>query len=189
MHPLLQTLVRDLLREGMRTAVMLPRDVFVKATVAGPQIQVTYSGPDGTRNGPADPTGVFGFINARRRGKQYHNAYEVTLANAARGYGPLLYDVAMELATESGGGLMPDRDEVSPAAHSVWSHYMSRPGIEAISLLPWPDPDEVPGHMGSAMIARAGGRDAEPLMMRYLKHDHEAMNELERVGRLLLYTT
>lgn len=41
-----------------------------------------------------------------------------------RGYGPLLYDIAMELIYLMGdGGLMPDRIDVSPSARAVWQKY------------------------------------------------------------------
>ena len=43
-------------------------------------------------------------------------------------WGPLLYDIAMEHATAGGGGLAPDRVEVSPAASRVWDKYGSARG-------------------------------------------------------------
>lgn len=62
-------------------------------------------------------------------------AYEVTQSRAPMGYGPLLYDVAMELATEAGSGIMADRRNVSQAARDVWSYYLEqRPDVEAVQL-------------------------------------------------------
>ncbi len=62
-------------------------------------------------------------------------AYEVTRAAAPDGFGPLLYDVAMELATEAGSGIMADRKNTSPAARNVWKHYLDkRRDVEAIQL-------------------------------------------------------
>lgn len=62
-------------------------------------------------------------------------AYEVTRSRAPYGFGPLLYDVAMELATEAGSGIMPDRRNVSPAARNVWNYYHdNRPDVEAVQL-------------------------------------------------------
>lgn len=40
--------------------------------------------------------------------------------------GPLLYDVAMEVATLIGGGLTSDREIVSAQAHRVWQHYLNQ---------------------------------------------------------------
>ena len=43
---------------------------------------------------------------------------------AASGWGPLLYDVAIEWATQNAGGLIADRTTVSDDAESVWGYYM-----------------------------------------------------------------
>lgn len=43
----------------------------------------------------------------------------VTSANVKGGFGPLLYDVAIEMT----GGVTPDRTEVSDEALRVWSYY------------------------------------------------------------------
>ena len=53
------------------------------------------------------------------------NAYMVATVTASEGHGPLLYDIAMELATENGGGLMADRSSVSEEARAVWEYYMN----------------------------------------------------------------
>ena len=55
-------------------------------------------------------------------------AFEVYGASAAHGWGPMLYDVAMELATIQAGGLMSDRESVSVAARDVWQYYMDNRG-------------------------------------------------------------
>lgn len=47
-----------------------------------------------------------------------------------RGWGPLLYDVAIEAATQRAKGLMPDRFRVSPAAQGVWSRYIDSRGAD-----------------------------------------------------------
>jgi hypothetical protein len=49
-------------------------------------------------------------------------------SSAAHGWGPMLYDVAMELATIQAGGLMSDRVSVSFAARDVWQYYMANRG-------------------------------------------------------------
>ena len=52
-----------------------------------------------------------------------------------KGWGPLLYDLAMEIATTEGGGLMSDRNEVSSDAKVVWSAYnSSRPDVASEPL-------------------------------------------------------
>lgn len=57
--------------------------------------------------------------------------WRVGLVESEHGYGPLLYDLAMEYVFLTGGtGLMASREEVSPAASSVWKTYQaSRPDV------------------------------------------------------------
>jgi len=51
------------------------------------------------------------------------------------GLGPLLHDIAMEIAGEK--GIMPDRRNLSDAARGVWGYYLnSRPDVEATRLTP-----------------------------------------------------
>ncbi len=63
--------------------------------------------------------------------------WEVSNAEVGEsGYGPLLYDIAMELISLLGdGGLMPDRVEVSSSARNVWKrYYEDRSDIEKTAL-------------------------------------------------------
>jgi len=61
---------------------------------------------------------------------KHRGVYIVSSVKAADGYGPLLYDVAMEVAGNS--GLKPDVDSVSDEAAAVWKHYDSaRPDVES----------------------------------------------------------
>lgn len=52
------------------------------------------------------------------------NLWEVDTIEASKGYGPLLYDLAMEVAFLDGAdGVVPDRSGVSEAAERVWERY------------------------------------------------------------------
>lgn len=51
-----------------------------------------------------------------------HNANLVGSSRATGGFGPILYDVAIEVSGNS--GLMSDRHSVSPDAAGVWDYYM-----------------------------------------------------------------
>ena len=56
----------------------------------------------------------------------YNNGiYTVGLSKATSGYGPMLYDVVMELATSLGSMLAPDRNQVSKDAQRVWEYYFN----------------------------------------------------------------
>lgn len=57
-------------------------------------------------------------------GKEDKNIWEVNGVRAAQGYGPMLYDISMEMLYLIGGaGLMPDRSSVSKDAQEVWKRY------------------------------------------------------------------
>lgn len=47
----------------------------------------------------------------------------------SKGFGPLLYEILIEKASEEGVCLMSDRGEVSDDARSVWDKYMTRPDV------------------------------------------------------------
>jgi hypothetical protein len=114
------------------------------------------------------------------------------------GWGPLLYDVAVELGTTWGGGLMPDRQKVSPDARAVWATYADRrPDVrtdptdltpEAASELGFPQ--VTPGvawddcEQGSAVRHAGRGWAGSPLS-RVARKEPSVVPELERLGLLL----
>ena len=48
------------------------------------------------------------------------------ISRADHGYGPLMYDIALEYAYQLGMYIVPDRSGVSDAASSMWKHYRKR---------------------------------------------------------------
>ena len=63
--------------------------------------------------------------------------WEVESVVADQGYGPLLYDIAMEVVNKVGGvGLMPDTISVSGAARAVWRKYFEDRSDVEHKLLP-----------------------------------------------------
>ena len=73
----------------------------------------------------------------KRFSKRCGDAWTVSLAQADDGWGPLLYDIAMEYASEHGGGLMPSRTAgtLSASARKVWNYYLNkRSDIESHQL-------------------------------------------------------
>jgi len=58
-------------------------------------------------------------------------SYQVGGSRAYAGYGPLLYDIAIEFT----GGLTADRTSVSDSAEAVWDYYSrNRPDVEVVQL-------------------------------------------------------
>ncbi len=68
--------------------------------------------------------------------------WEMDTVMAVKGYGPLLYDFVLELATAAGApGVLPDRSGVSEAAEYVWEHYLTSRSDVTSSPLPDTYPD------------------------------------------------
>jgi TP901 family phage tail tape measure protein len=76
----------------------------------------SYYSPNDTRTG---------FVQFK---KWKNNLWTVGLSKATKGYGPKLYDVAMEAVTEAGGMLTSDRALVSKDAQNVWQYYFKNRG-------------------------------------------------------------
>jgi len=142
---LLREYIRELLTEVAKGPQDLPDGLFVKIFDEGEKVLVQYVEEDGNpvqdmhpREGIPygtvtmykSPTGNAGLI-----GGWCGDAWVVMDSGAVPGWGPMLYDVAMEFATLNGGGLFSDRGGVSPSARKVWAYYMnSRPDVTAHQL-------------------------------------------------------
>ena len=62
--------------------------------------------------------------------------WEINLTNARSypGMGPVLYEAALEVASDYANGLVSDRSTVSEYAREVWEYYEKRPDVETIQL-------------------------------------------------------
>ena len=130
---------KKLLRESMITALDLHPSVGIEAHIMpfrSHTVTFSYAGFD--ENNMAfesysssilpGPNGVYGIVSIMKlqEGEDCAGAFAITgHSSAAHGYGPLLYDVAIEYASMYGTGLVADRGRVSPAAQGVWSFYYS----------------------------------------------------------------
>jgi hypothetical protein len=66
---------------------------------------------------------IVGFLMIKTHEGECWNAGEVKLSAAQKGYGPLMYQYAMN---DYAGGLFPDRGSTSNAARAVWQKYDQR---------------------------------------------------------------
>lgn len=121
----------ELLREVRITPDNLPDDFALKLRVSnsGGHI-VVLALRDGVNYGSIEA------VRVKNEMSPCSGAYEVLFSRVTRrGFGPLLYDIAMEAATELGGGLMSDRMVVSNDAQRVWGKYQNdRPDVERMQL-------------------------------------------------------
>jgi hypothetical protein len=77
----------------------------------------------------SDKDGWLGEIEAKKVSNAYGpclGAFRVSWADANKGWGPILYEVVLELATLLSNGLMPDRGSVSSDAQNIWDKFMTR---------------------------------------------------------------
>lgn len=112
-------------------------------------------------------------------------AYEVDNSwSEVRGLGPLVYDIALELAGSS--GLMADRREVSEDARRVWSYYLHRRSdVKSVQLdnLRIPtneDPEDDCLQSSSGMVWQES-----PTSRVYYKPSIKVLPELRRLGLLV----
>ena len=76
------------------------------------------------------------------------------------GYGPLLYEILIEKASEAGVCLMSDREEVSDSARVVWDKYLSRDDIEYKQI----DGD------GESSLSKCYRKDGELVILEKLRN-------------------
>ena len=142
--------IRELLTEAAKGLTDLG-DMVVYVAHAGGEIEVWIID---TARVPHEGSGSFftamnqeavGLISAVQERGECLDGYVVTWAHVDdehKGWGPMLYDIAMELATQAGSGLLSDRNNVSYEASSVWQYYAgSRGDVEAVQL------DDFDGHL------------------------------------------
>jgi hypothetical protein len=75
---------------------------------------------------------VSGAIDFERvsKGKALGDFFIFETFSVTKGYGPLLYEILVEKATEESACLMSDRGEVSDSAKIVWDKYLKRIDID-----------------------------------------------------------
>jgi len=133
-----QIIREELLHEIRITPDNLPDGIMLKLKVTdGGNIIIVNAWKDDPRR--LVSYGDLGTVEAHRtrsRRSPCRGAYQVMYSRSFRkGFGPLLYDISMEAASEIGGGLMSDRDVVSDDAQRVWRKYQEdRPDVAYLKL-------------------------------------------------------
>lgn len=101
-----------------------------------PNAKVTVTNNGGAITVALEGDGVRGKVSCRQMPGS--SVMVVESSGTTKGFGPLLYDIAMEEATKNGLSLVSDRKRVSDDAFRVWEHYLNnRPDVEKVTLDPW----------------------------------------------------
>lgn len=130
MKHLRQYIRQVLLTEAAKGPADLPDNVVVVINPSrGKEVEIYYGIAGNIFQRPEKKDLVYGSISIYdiQSDQDYGKcggAMMVGRSYAASGWGPLLYDVAIEWATQNGGGLIADRSTVSDDAESVWGYYM-----------------------------------------------------------------
>jgi len=120
------------LLEAMGQVSNLPDHIGIRQEKGvGGRVTFRYSRKGIWRATDADE-GVVGHITIAQPHPELEGAgggaWVVKSVEAAKGWGPLLYDIAIEWATKNGNGLAPDRFRVTENAYSVWHYYLTKRG-------------------------------------------------------------
>ena len=128
---LLREYIRELLKEAaMGLDELTANDLYITILKDGPEFYIYYSDKAGDLK-PSRSSDIWGEVVTMIPGEDTgpcDGALNVVYSRAAPGWGPMLYDVAMEAATQTGGGLTPDRKAVSNDAQNIWSYYFNDRG-------------------------------------------------------------
>ncbi len=183
---------RELLREAAVTPE-LAQEMGVEfklmkssGTSSRPQWSVIAS----TKNYGTYNQAIINIAKTTKKQGVCHDAWEVTWSlSEIPKLGPLLYDIAMEIATLEGGGLMSDRAEVSQRARHVWRKYAGRSDIEKRQLDNLrneltPDIDEDNCQQDSAEYDADVDWQDSPLSKRYLKTNPSVIIKLRDLGMI-----
>ena len=119
----------ELIKEAAYGPEDLPEDHYISYDTSGNSIAVVVVDYDGDiiRDEDGEP---FATLYAEYADEGYDKegpclgSYIIKNTRAEDGFGPLIYDVAMELATSMGAYLTADRQSVSREAYRVWKYYL-----------------------------------------------------------------
>jgi len=141
-----------MLTEAAKQVSDLPDNANVTIQVTDDWMKVTLM----------SPPGHYAMIRADKKYSDCLKAWEIVSANASGGFGPLIYDIAMELAGKD--GLMCDRHSVSSEAGRVWDFYLkNRPDITHKQLDYNRHPFVTPNDTSDDCLAKTFSNDKEAL--------------------------
>jgi hypothetical protein len=169
-------------------------DLGIHIEQSGSDVEIEYVHLKGDYVSP-----VSGYINIEKK-RHYVgpclDGWTISRSETDKGWGPLLYEVAMEWASRNGGGLTPDRQVVSDLAKQVWYKYAARDDIIKTQLdahkndnLKQLTPDDEADDCVQFMAARdADPNDwtTSPLSKIYSKNNLEVITHLLTHRKLLV---
>ena len=184
-------LKENILQEDAKGPQDLPEDVYVRVFVRGEDgasgtrmITVMFTNKDGEMIPPVNlktdedspAWGDVSFYEKNPGSMPCDDASIIAITQAADGWGPFLYDIAMEIATMNSNGLAPDRVVVSDEAQEVWDFYSeNRPDVQEFQMDDeynslTPEKDDNCGQSISRDTTSLVNWNTSPLSKRYTKY-------------------
>ena len=196
---ILKRLINEVLEEGMKTIDDLPEGVFIKIDGdVEDVIDIYYANKEGRPlkfTGESSPYGSISLDLEVQMADEFPclHALMVAYSDAVRGWGPLLYDVAIEVATLKAGGLVSDRSIVSKDAYNVWDKYNSQRSDveklqlddEASTLTPNDPDDDCLQNISHEYEEKTGIPWSESPLSKLYRKEPTTINELFSSGKLL----
>ena len=191
----LKSLIVEVLQEGMMTVADLPKDAYIMIDGSDEdEIYILYVDKDG-REGKVHPYGTITLQTEVAMADDFPcmDAFMIAYSDVSDGWGPLLYDVAMEVATLKGGGLVSDRSIVSPEAYDVWDIYNTKRGDvekkqlddEASTLTPDIEEDNCLQNVAFQYADEKGMSWNETPVSKLYRKEPSRLSELDRDGKLI----
>jgi hypothetical protein len=124
----IKVLKKKLITEAAMGPRDLPENAYVTIRDAGGELEIIYTTKDGydLSNIQSEVRGMIKMSKNTDAEKCVKDVWIVGVADAASGWGPMLYEVAIEYASKHGKGLTSDRQLVSTAAKGVYDFYQSK---------------------------------------------------------------
>ena len=129
---------KKLISEAAKGPPDLPENAYVTVRkYGGNAVEVFYTTKDGydLSNIRSEVRGKVKMRKNTNAEKCVKGVWIVESADAASGWGPMLYEVAIEYASSHGKGLTSDRQLVSSAAKGVYDFYQNnRPFVQKVQM-------------------------------------------------------
>ena len=200
MKKLFENWRKYLIVEGMKMPEDLPKGIFVTIEVDGDDHYVYYSNKNAVMLNTDSE--VYGSIYFGPAGPKFDGICEKGMVisstnDTTKGWGPLLYDVALEHSSMISNGLMSDRGQVSPDAYRIWNYYLkNRNGDVKWRQLDNPEDERTPGLPIDNCAQDAAEEAAEdnsyewdseenPLSKIFYKKDSTMINKLKIFDKLI----
>ena len=195
---LLREYIRELLSEAaLGVDDLISNDFYIKIHDGGHYVSISLSDKDGNVTpAPEDQRrrlDHYGEVSLYPPDDYHGNcsgAWMVGSSEAMKGWGPFLYDVAIEYATLNGNGLMPDREMVSGEAKRVWDYYLKNRSDVTAHQLDNLDDELTPGYKPDNCMHSSAEEEHEEdirtssLSRRYTK-EPTVMTALRKAERII----